>query len=447
MNESAGQDPLAGQSGIHSRSGWYAVIVLLIALLFSFTDRFIINLVVDPIRAELSLTDIQISVLQGIGFTVIFALAGLPFGWLADRVNRRKLIASGIVLWSAATIACGLATGFWSFLAARAAVGAGEAALIPAATSLIIDMFPARRRGTALGIFSLGATFGIGTAYFIGGLLLRFIEGGHFDSAPFFGGLSSWRKLMILGGLPGFLLVIFVLTIPEPARHHSSGLLPLAEVKQRLLAHNWTVLRVALVKAIVAIGDYGLIAWLPTLLQRAFGLSAPEAGGILALSITTAGAIALLSGGAGSDWFARRWGTQSRVVLLLGCYALTIFGAVALFLADTPQIIGLVLAIWAFGSVGGYVIGHLVMQESVPNEMRATTIALSLTLTALIGIGLGPTLVPIVAEHVYRSESALQPAMATTALGAALVAFLLIWPPIRRGFAEIRANAAGVPPA
>jgi MFS family permease len=177
------------------------------------------------------------------------------------------------------------------------------------------------------------------------------------------------------------------------------------------------------------------------MLQRVYGLSALEAGGIFALSVTTAGAIALLSGGAGSDWVARRWGMQTRIVLLLGCYTLTIAGAVCLFLADTPQLIGIALAIWAFGSVGGYVIGHVVMQESVPNEMRATTVALSLTLTALIGIGLGPTLVPVVADHVYGSEDALQAAMATVALGAALLAFILIWPPIRRGLAATRTKA------
>ena len=172
-------------------AGAYAVAVLCLALLLSFTDRFIINLIVDPIRADLSLSDVQISLLQGIGFAIIYALAGLPCGRIADRVNRRNLIACGVLLWSVATIACGLASDFWSFFGARVAVGLGEAALVPAASSLIIDVFSVRRRGLALGIFSLGATFGTGAALFVGGLLLRWIGMGWFDGLPLIGGPAA----------------------------------------------------------------------------------------------------------------------------------------------------------------------------------------------------------------------------------------------------------------
>jgi hypothetical protein len=110
--------------------------------------------------------------------------------------------------------------------------------------------------------------------------------------------------------------------------------------------------------------------------------------------------------------------------------------------AATGQQAALAFALWAFGSIGGYVIGHVVMQESVPNQMRATTIALSLTITALLGIGLGPSLVPLVAQHIYGGEGGLQPAMATVGLAAALVAFVVIWPPIRKGLAAFRKQAS-----
>lgn len=432
--------PAPAEPSPSATTGWYAVAVLLVALLLSYTDRFIINLVVDPIRAELALTDIQVSLLQGAGFAVIFALAGLPCGRLADRVNRRNLIVCGILVWSAATIACGLASGFRSFLLARVAVGLGEAALVPAASSLIIDLFSPHRRGIALGVFSLGATFGTGVALFIGGALLRWIELGWFEEAPLVGGLSPWRTLLVLVGLPGIVLPVLLLLIPEPTRQHSSGLLPLMDVARRLLADNGTVLRVSLVKGALSIGDWGLVSWLPTLLQRSFGMTPLEAGGILALAITTGGAIASVAGGALADWFARRWGTGTRVLLLLGCYAVAIVGAVALFHAGTGQAVGLAFGIWAFGSIGGYVIGHVVMQESVPNEMRATTIALSLAAMALIGMSLGPTLVPLVAEHVLGGEDALQPAMGAVALFAAVMALLIVGPAVRRGMAAWRQN-------
>jgi MFS family permease len=423
-------------------AGWYAVGVLCLALLVSFTDRLVINLVVDPIRTALTLTDFEISLLQGAGFAVIFALAGIPCGRLADSVSRRNVIMAGITLWSVATICCGLAGDFWSFFAARVAVGLGEAALIPAASSLIIDCFSARRRGVALGIFSLGATFGAGTALFVGGLVLAWSAAGLLEPIPLIGPLESWRQLFVLVGLPGLVLLPFLALIREPQRLHSSGLLPVAGVLRQLLADNGAVLRVCLVKGALGIGDYALISWLPTLLQRSHGMTPLEAGGLVALSITTSGVIASVTGGALSDWVARRWGIPTRVVLLLGCYMLTIVGASTFLFASSGQQMAFAFAIWAFGSIGGYVIGHVVMQESVPNQMRATTIALSLTITALLGIGLGPSLVPLVAQHVFGGEASLQPAMATVSLAAALLALVVIWPPIRRGLAALRLGMA-----
>jgi len=421
--------------------GWYAVTVLCIALLVSYTDRLIINLVVDPIRNDLELTDIEISLLQGAGFAIIFALAGLPCGRLADSVNRRNLIAGGVLLWSAATIGCGLASDFWSFFGARIAVGLGEAALVPAASSLIIDFFSPRRRGTALGLFSLGATFGAGGALLIGGLLLRWIDAGWLIHAPLIGELVPWRQLMVLVGLPGIVLLPFLMSIPEPVRRNSSGLRRFWDVFHRLMADRGTVLRVCLVKGVLAIGDNGLFAWMPTLLQRSYGMTSMEVGSYLALAVSVSGATAAVAGGALSDWFARRWGVETRVVMLLGCYLLTITGASMIFFAGTGQQAALALGVWAFGSIGGYVIGHVVMQESVPSEMRATTIALSLTFIGLIGIGLGPTLVPLVAEHGFGGGNALQPAMGSVGLFAALLAFVVIWPPIRVGLAALKSRA------
>lgn len=421
--------------------GWYAVTVLCLALLVSYTDRLIINLVVDPIRGDLGLSDVEISLLQGAGFAIIFALAGLPCGRLADAVNRRGLIGAGVLLWSLATVGCGLAGSFWSFFVARVGVGLGEAALVPAASSLIIDLFSPRRRGAALGIFSLGATFGAGGALLIGGLLLDWIEAGRFGGLPLIGGLAEWRLVFVLVALPGFALVPFLLAIAEPERHSGSGMLPLAEVIRHLTVDNGMVLRVCLVKGVLAIGDNGLIAWMPTLLQRAYGLTAVEVGSYLALAVSVSGATAAVVGGALSDWIARRFGMGTRVVLLAGCYSLTVTGATLVFFASTGQQAALALGIWAFGSISAYVIGHVVMQENVPSTMRATTIALSMTVIGLVGIGVGPTLVPFVAAGLGGSN-ALQLAMGTVGLGAAFAALLVIWPPIRAGLVTLRAGMA-----
>jgi len=422
--------------------GFYAGSVLLVALLLSYTDRFILNLVVDPIRADLGLSDVEISLLQGVGFAIIFAVAGPPCGRLADSVNRRNVIAIGVLVWSSATLACALATNFAGFFAARLAVGLGEAALVPAASSLLVDLVPPRRRGVALGLFTLGASLGIGTALLFGGLVLRWIEAGLFDAWPLVGRLSAWRRLILIAGLPGFPLLLLLLAIAEPARQERVGPLPLSGVVARVLADGGSVLRVGTVKAALGIGDYGLIAWLPTLLQRSQKLTPLEAGSVVALAITASGALATVPAGALSDAFVRRWGTPTRVVLLFPCYGLTLVGALLVFLANGAALLGLAYFIWAVGSIGAYLIGQVVLQESVPNEMRATTIALSLALTALIGMALGPTLVPLVAQHLAGEQGGLQQALGTVSLGSALLACVVIGPPIRSGIRAWRARRA-----
>src|SRR5262249_27934618 len=193
-------------------------------------------------------------------------------------VNRRNLIVGGVALWSAATIACGLAVDFWSFFGARVALGLGQAALVPAASSLIIDLFAPRRRGIALGVFSLGLALGTGAAMSIGGLLLVWIDAGWFNAVSGTGALAPWRQLMILVRLPGLAMLPLLRLIAEPERFHRCGLLPLSGVLRRLTADGGTVLRVCLVRGAAAIGNYGLIAWLPTLLQRAYAMTPLEAG-------------------------------------------------------------------------------------------------------------------------------------------------------------------------
>jgi MFS family permease len=411
---------------------WHTVAVLFLALLISFADRLVINLVVDPIRSELALSDLKVSLLQGAGFAVFFALAGLPAGRLADRANRPKLIVLGLILWSTGAVICGIADSFSIFLTGRVAVGLGEAALVPAASSLIIDLFSGERRGLALGTFSLGATFGTGTALFGGGVLLNGIEAGWFETIPLLATLSPWRQLFLVTAFPGFVLVPLLLAVREPSRKHRGDHPPFGTVVRRLLADDGTVLRVCLVKGALAAGDYGLISWLPTLLQRRYALSALEAGTMVGAAITASGILASIMGGGLSDQLVRRWGTSARSGALLPCYSLTIMGAIATLMAEDGVIATAAFGIWALGSIAGYVIGHVVMQENVPDEMRATTVAFSLAATALLGIGLGPTLVPLVARAFGPGGDSLQNAMGTVALMSALLAFFIIWPVVRR---------------
>jgi MFS family permease len=126
------------------------------ATVLSYTDRQILSLLVDPIRHDLSISDTQIGLLIGTAFALVYGVAGLPLGWLADRLRRRDLIVAGILLWSCGTVCCGIAHDFPHFFAARLLVGIGEAVLTPASISMISDSFPAPKRGLATSVFLMG---------------------------------------------------------------------------------------------------------------------------------------------------------------------------------------------------------------------------------------------------------------------------------------------------
>src|SRR5690625_38351 len=145
--------------------GWYATIILGFLYWMSLLDRFIISLLIDPIKADLGLTDVQFGLLQGIAFVVSFTLFGFIFGALADWKDRRKLIFIGVMVWSLASAACGLAQNFWHMLVARFGLGAGEASLNPCATSMIADLFPRDRLTSAISVYSIGATISGRTAW------------------------------------------------------------------------------------------------------------------------------------------------------------------------------------------------------------------------------------------------------------------------------------------
>ena len=170
----------AGAASVEAEAGlypppllaWVTVAVLFVAYIFSFIDRMIIGLLVEPMKADLNLSDTQISLLQGLAFAIFYTLVGLPPGRLIDRAARLRVAAVGVALWSIMTMACGLAGQYWQLFVARMGVGVGEATLSPAAYSIISDSFPQRRMGLAMGVYGLGSAVGAGLAFIIGAAYL-----------------------------------------------------------------------------------------------------------------------------------------------------------------------------------------------------------------------------------------------------------------------------------
>ena len=222
---------------------WYAVGLLTVAYTFSYIDRQILSLMVGPIRADLGISDTQFSLLQGLAFAVLYTAMGVPIAWLADRGNRRNLIATGVAVWSLATALCGLTRTFPALFLARVGVGVGEAALSPAAYSMLTDMFPRERLGRAFGIYASGVFIGIGLSFVLGAELLAFFEQRDGLSLPLLGTLRPWQSVFVTIGFPGLILSLLVLTLREPARssrHRDLGQASFARALQHFGRH-WEV--------------------------------------------------------------------------------------------------------------------------------------------------------------------------------------------------------------
>src|SRR5438552_4758611 len=185
------------------RYAWYIVGVLTFVYVFSFVDRQIFSLLVRPLRHDLHISDTQVSYLIGLGFVMFFALFGIPIGRLTDIYSRRLIIAIGLVTWSLFTSACGLAHTFPQMLLLRMGVGAGEAALSPAAYSLITDYFPRNRLATAISVYSMGIYIGGGLSFLVGGLVVHYAAAQATWSLPLVGLVRSWQLIFFIVGLPG----------------------------------------------------------------------------------------------------------------------------------------------------------------------------------------------------------------------------------------------------
>ena len=290
---------------------WYVIGILFLAYTFSAIDRQILTLLVGPVREDLQLTDFQFSLLQGLAFSLLFAFVGFPIGRLADVKSRRAIIASGITFWCAMTTACGLSNNFWQLFLARMGVGVGEAALSPAAASLISDTFPPERRAMAFSVYHLGYPVGGGLALIIGGLVLEALAGVEQVSLGWLGDFRAWQLAFIIVGLPGLLVAGLMFSFREPARldrvHSPEGESVALGVLWRFVRQRWQAFGAHL----AAVSFLGMLAmgtaiWYPTFLIRTYGMSASDAGYSYGLVLGICGVLGILTGGWMSGRLAQR---------------------------------------------------------------------------------------------------------------------------------------------
>jgi MFS family permease len=407
---------------------WTVVAILIATAVLSYTDRQVLSLLVDPIRGDLKISDTQISLLLGTAFAVIYGIAGIPLGYLADRISRRNLIFAGVCVWSVGTIACGLSHTFGELFASRIVVGLGEAALSPAAISLISDYFPPSRRGTAVGLFLSGIAMGQGAAILIGGGVLHAIESGALASTPL-AAYAPWRLVLLLIGGPGLLWALAILIIREPARSATDGAPAAAGVADRLAWRATPWARVVPIYAVLAAAsfvDNAVGAWAPTLLIRDFGKDPAQIGVELGLLLTAGFGGGVLAGGVLADRAGARggWPRKLRVCVYAGLLILP-----ASLLMNSPNFRFVLAGVPVYYALSGIVtaVGFSAILDVVPNRSRGLAMSMSFFLNVALGAGLGPTAVAVAGAHVFAANSGLGPPIVFTVALGYLVALAALW--------------------
>ena len=411
-----------------SARAWATVAILMVAYVLSFVDRQILNLLVEPIRRDLAINDTQMSLLMGLSFALFYTVCGIPLGRVADTRSRRGLIAVGILFWSAATAACGMAKLYWQFLLCRIGVGVGEAALSPAAYSLIADSFPAERRATAISVYSMGVYLGSGLAFLVGGLVIQFASAQGDVTLPVLGEVRPWQLIFLILGVAGVFFTLLMLAIKEPVRRGAGAgvAVPLSEVGRYIRANRRTVLLHNFGFAGLAFAGYGSAAWIPTFYIRTYGWDAGQVGIVYGCIVAVFGCLGIVFGGRLADWMAKRG--RSDANMRVGLYAaLGALPMVVLFpLMDSAFWASVLLAPAVFCLSMPFGVAPAAIQEIMPNSMRGQASAIYLFVITLIGLGVGPTAVALVTDFVFADDNALRYSLLIVTTLAVLMSIILL---------------------
>jgi MFS family permease len=413
--------------------GWWTVGVLTALYAVSMMDRQVFNLLVVPIGQSLAINDFELALLSGFAFAAFYALFGVVFGWTADRYPRRGIILGGVWIWSAATAACGLARNFGQFALARFFVGGGEAALNPAAYSIIADTIPRARLSMGVAIFTTGVMIGGLTSKLIAATLMAVIpEGG--IVVPFLGHQESWRVVFLAVGLPGLLLGLAVLTFPEPVRRQrlgegaTGGFGAAARfMLKRWRFYAWFFTGAALISA----ANYAFGAWTPAFFMRTFGLTVSQTGFLMAPMLLVPQIAGLIIAGAIADkLFAKgRKDIHITLVMVLGAAK-----AVIVAFAMTTELNLMTTAVLlSFATLFSGVVGvsPALLQLVTPNEFRGQVSATYLFITTLVGMGLGPLIAGALTTFVFEDPAKVGWAIAASFVVLIPFSILAFWAAMR----------------
>lgn len=391
----------------------YVLVVLTLVYTFNFVDRQLLSILQEASKLDLSLSDAQLGLLTGFAFAMFYVTAGIPIARLADRSNRRNIVAVSVGLWSFMTAISGFVQNYLQLLLARVGVGVGEAGGSPPSHSIVSDIFPKKQRASALAFYSTGVNLGILFGFLFGGWLNEFF---------------GWRVAFMVVGVPGIMLAILVrTTVREPVRglvenkQASDKQVPFKDVIT-LLWQRKTFRHMALACGLNAFAGYGTVNWLASFFIRTHEMSTGELGTWLALSTGLFGAIGVLIGGILGDKLGgrdKRWYTW-----IPGLATIMVVPFMIIVLLTDNQYVALV-CVFIPGTLQNVYLGNSIAttHNLVGLRWRSTASAILFFILNVIGLGMGPFAVGLLSDF-------LAPTLGAESLRYSMLALLptvMIW--------------------
>lgn len=394
----------------------WVLFVLVLVYTFNFLDRQIINILAEPIKEDLQLTDQQLGLMGGLAFALLYSTLGVPIAWLADRASRVWIIGVSLTIWSGFTALCGLTHNFWQIFLARMGVGVGEAGGVAPAYSLISDYFPKQERARALAIYSLGIPVGSAAGLLFGGLLAAHVD---------------WRWAFIVVGLAGVLLApVFLFTLKDPVRGRydrpAGEPIPTEKPKapsfgatMKTLLPKPTFWLLAFGAASSSVCGYGVAFWLPSFFARSYGMDLDDRAIFLAALALVGGVAGIWLGGVLGDKFGGKSKAAYPLVPAV-CFLIALpFFVLGVNVPTTPieiagvAVPGLALTFLCLLVPQGLNLAWLgpvvtAVQHLTPASMRSTASASFLLINNLVGIGIGTWIFGFLSEQfapTYGDES------------------------------------------
>ncbi|MEM5518271.1 MFS transporter [Henriciella sp. AS95] len=430
-NETTGTttDPAAKVTWPPQRYAWYVVALLTLAYALAILDRVAIALLIEPLEESLHITDTQFGLLQGMAFSMFYSVLGLPIGMLCDRTRRTPILTAGVALWSLATMGCSLASTFEELFIARILVGVGEAALVPAAASIIADLFPPTTRPKAYGVFVSGTSLGTAAALILSGLFLHWSNGLIETMPHLVGGFQNWQLVFIMCGIPGlFLALIMLVSMREPKRQGIDqpttefSLKPILKLfGERPLAYGSLI--VGTVLNLVCV--YAIIGWVPALFIRAHEWPAATAGQVLGVVGVPISMFAAANSGWVISQLTKR-GHSDAAMLAAGAtgVSMMVFGT-GLSLAPTGILALVFYGLNAFFTNWNISAVYSGVAQITPNQLRGQVMAVHTIVSSLIAMSAGNFIVGFLTDNLFTATDGISYALAivflTCGAGSALL--------------------------